>query len=353
MVNCTDKCGCACIKCTYNNKIIKGPQGAIGPRGLNGYTGPQGNTGLMGPVGAQGSRGITGSQGATGYTGHGGPTGATGAIGATGYTGATGATGAPGDKYNTTTTTGFTPLPIIGGTTSCFVNTQLAYITGNSVVVVGPPYDLSLIFEAIVSNYNPISGVINLTNIVNLQGNWTGVTNANINLDGVNGLTGATGPTGSTGVTGPIGSTGATGPTGSTGATGPTGSTGATGPPGPPGSITNSWNVTSGTNSYSFDVSLNETYVMWVRGNIPNGIIIWNATVSISNDNVPVIGNQYGWYYTAGNQLILNSIPNQIIGTSGSIITTDPNPTNSNTFTFSITNNSGSDQTIFYGYLKL
>jgi hypothetical protein len=111
-----------------------------------------------------------------------------------------------------------------------------------------------------------------------------------------------------------------------------------------------SWTVTPGAGTYSFTVSENETYAMWMRGNIPNGICIWNATVSISNTNVPVIGNQYGWYYVAGNALVLTSIPSQIIGTSGSIITTDPNPTNSNVFTFGITNNSGTNQTVYYGY---
>jgi hypothetical protein len=89
---------------------------------------------------------------------------------------------------------------------------------------------------------------------------------------------------------------------------------------------------------------------MWMRGNIPNGICIWNATVSISNTNVPVIGNQYGWYYTAGNELVLTAIPDQIIGTSGSISTSSPAVSNSNIFSFGITNNSGTDQTVFYGY---
>ena len=92
---------------------------------------------------------------------------------------------------------------------------------------------------------------------------------------------------------------------------------------------------------------------MWVRGNIPNGICIWNATVSISNNNVSVIGTQYGWYYTSGNQLVLNSIPNQIVGTTGSIITDLGSTTTSNVFNFSITNNSGSSQIVNYGYFTL
>ena len=116
------------------------------------------------------------------------------------------------------------------------------------------------------------------------------------------------------------------------------------------GSGEGSWTVAPGAGTYSFTVPENANYVMWMKGNIPNGICVWNATVSITNTNVPVLGNQYGWYYTAGNALVLTSIPSQIIGTSGSIITTNPNPTDSNTFTFGITNNSGTNQTVFYGY---
>jgi hypothetical protein len=93
--------------------------------------------------------------------------------------------------------------------------------------------------------------------------------------------------------------------------------------------------------------------VLWVRGNIPNGILVWNATVTLSNTNVPAVGTQYGWYYSAGNQLVLTSIPNQIVGTAGSISTTSVVTTTSNVFTFGITNNSGSSQTIQYGYITL
>jgi hypothetical protein len=115
-------------------------------------------------------------------------------------------------------------------------------------------------------------------------------------------------------------------------------------------SVEGSWTVAAGVGTYSFTVPENTSYVMWVRGNIPNGICVWNATVTITNTNVPVIGNQYGWYYTDGNQLVLTSIPSQIIGTSGSIITTSPPVSNTNTFSFGITNNSNSNQTVYYGY---
>lgn len=116
---------------------------------------------------------------------------------------------------------------------------------------------------------------------------------------------------------------------------------------------TGSWTVTTGANTYSFTVPSNESYIMWVRGNIPNGIITWNARVSLTNTNVAAIGEQYGYYYVTGNALVLTSMPNQIVGTSGSIITTDPGSSTTNVFTFGITNNSGSSQTVDYGYIKI
>lgn len=115
-----------------------------------------------------------------------------------------------------------------------------------------------------------------------------------------------------------------------------------------------SWTLSPGANTVSFTVDWNRTYTMWVRGNIPNGIVVWNATVTVTNANVPIIGTQYAWYYVDGGNLVLTSIPNQIIGTAGSIITGGPAVgTTSNTFVFGITNNSGSNCTVEYGYIKL
>jgi len=114
-----------------------------------------------------------------------------------------------------------------------------------------------------------------------------------------------------------------------------------------------SWTVTTGSGTYSFTVPANATYALWVDGNIPNGIIVWNATVSLSNTNVPAIGQQFAWYYLTGNNLVWTSIPNQIIGTAGSISNAAPAVANTNVFTFGITNNSGSSQTINYGWTKI
>jgi hypothetical protein len=122
-----------------------------------------------------------------------------------------------------------------------------------------------------------------------------------------------------------------------------------------PSKTTGAWSVPAGASTQSFTVEAGASYTMWVNGNIPNGIITWNATVTTSNTNVPAVGSQYGWYYTAGNALVLTAMPDQIIGTNGSIanIPTSYAPNTSNVFKFGITNNSGTTQTINYGYIKL
>jgi hypothetical protein len=117
---------------------------------------------------------------------------------------------------------------------------------------------------------------------------------------------------------------------------------------------TGSWTLNTGTNTVSLTVPPNGTYSIWVNGNIPNGICVWNATVTVTNTNVPVIGNQYAWYYLAGNALVFTAIPTQIIGTNNTIITDSPSVgTTTNVFTFGITNNSGSSQVVNWGYNKL
>jgi hypothetical protein len=120
-----------------------------------------------------------------------------------------------------------------------------------------------------------------------------------------------------------------------------------------PSKTTGSWSVPTGASTRSFTVDWNHSYQMWVIGNIPNGIISWNATVNVTNSNVPIVGSQYGWYYAEGGALVLTDIPEQIVGVNGDISTTSFATTTSNTFEFGITNNSGTTQTINYGYIKL
>ena len=122
-----------------------------------------------------------------------------------------------------------------------------------------------------------------------------------------------------------------------------------------PSKTTGAWSAPAGASTQSFTVEAGASYTMWVNGNIPNGIITWNATVTTSNTNVPVVGSQYGWYYTAGNALVLTAMPDQIIGTTNTLISSPTSyaPNTSNVFKFGITNNSGTTQTINYGYIKL
>ena len=122
-----------------------------------------------------------------------------------------------------------------------------------------------------------------------------------------------------------------------------------------PSKTTGAWSVPAGASTQSFTVEAGASYTMWVNGNIPNGIITWNATVTTSNTNVPVVGSQYGWYYTPGNALVLTTMPDQIIGTTNTLISSPTSyaPNTSNVFKFGITNNSGTTQTINYGYIKL
>jgi hypothetical protein len=119
--------------------------------------------------------------------------------------------------------------------------------------------------------------------------------------------------------------------------------------------VEGSWTVTAGTNTYSFTVPMDGTYTMWVKCNIPNGILVWNATLSISNSNVPAIGTQYAWNYTGGGTPIsLTSIPDQVKGVAGTISTDATYAgTTSNRFDFGISNTSGASQTVYYGYTRI
>ena len=118
--------------------------------------------------------------------------------------------------------------------------------------------------------------------------------------------------------------------------------------------VTGNWTLVPGDNNVSFSVPPGATYSMWVNGNIPNGIALWNATVTTANTNVPVLGSQYAWHYTAGNALLFISIPDQIYGVSGSINDTPQGypPNTSHIFKFVIRNNTSSNYVINWGYVK-
>jgi len=115
------------------------------------------------------------------------------------------------------------------------------------------------------------------------------------------------------------------------------------------------WTVPVGNSTQSFTVSPNNTYNMWVEGNIPNGIIVWNATATITKTNVPVAGAQYAWVYSGGGTPIdFTSIPNQFVGTANTIVRSNVAPSaTTNRFDFGINNTSGGNVTVRYGWIQI
>jgi len=116
-----------------------------------------------------------------------------------------------------------------------------------------------------------------------------------------------------------------------------------------------SWTVPVGNSTQSFTVSPNETYYLWVDCNIPNGILTWNATATVTNTNVPVVGAQYAWVYNGGGTPIdFTSIPNQFIGTANTIVRSNVAPSSTtNRFDFGINNTSGGNVTVRYGWIQI
>ena len=149
-------------------------------------------------------------------------------MGGIGETGTTGPIGRDGNVYNTTTTMSVSIQPTWGGSVVLPIPPNLSYIPGNSIVVADSYVEIQenrRYFEGIVQFYDLVTGQLTVYKIQNINGDFfLGYTSLyNVNLDALDGPTGATGPTGSTGPTGP------TGPTGSTGPTGPTGEKGLSG----------------------------------------------------------------------------------------------------------------------------
>jgi len=136
-------------------------------------------------------------------------------------------------SFLTKTKSQFSVVPSEGNIKiNVLVEKDLSYIPGNSIIITNIKNPLTNKFEATVVSYNKRLGKLTFSNIVNLKGIWDINTRAIINLDGVDGPTGATGKTGLQGQTGPQGEQGQTGPTGLQGQTGPTGIQGQTGPTG-------------------------------------------------------------------------------------------------------------------------
>jgi hypothetical protein len=120
--------------------------------------------------------------------------------------------------------------------------------------------------------------------------------------------------------------------------------------------VTGTWTLPSNsTNEYSFTVDLSASYMMSVIGTTSDGqgIIEWNAFVTLSNTNVPVIGVQRGWLNNTGNKLRFETIPDQIIGTPGTILNSSTILLVANVFKFTLTNNTDTSQVVTWSYLKI
>ena len=117
--------------------------------------------------------------------------------------------------------------------------------------------------------------------------------------------------------------------------------------------VTGSWNVPNGTNYFTIGLSPG-TYIIWVNGNVPNGIIIYNALVTISNTNVPASGNYSSWVYNGGGTpLDFIFLPDQIVGSNTTVRSSSYSGSNSNNFIFGIRNTTSNNYQVNYGYIKL
>jgi hypothetical protein len=115
------------------------------------------------------------------------------------------------------------------------------------------------------------------------------------------------------------------------------------------------WTVATGNSTQSFTVAPSNSYQMWVDCNIANGIVAWNATATVTNTNVPVVGAQYAWVYAGGGTPInLTSIPSQFTGTANTIVSSNGvGMANTNVFSFGFNNTSGAAQTVRYGWIQI
>ena len=115
------------------------------------------------------------------------------------------------------------------------------------------------------------------------------------------------------------------------------------------------WTVPTGNSTQSFTVPTSGTYQLWVDCNIPNGILAWNATATITNTNVPIVGAQYAWVYNGGGSPVdFTSIPNQFTGTANTIVRSSVGASGTtNRFDFGINNTSGGNITVRYGWVAI
>ena len=381
---------------TNGSQGTQGPQGEVGPQGISGTAG---SSGVQGPQGNQGENGTNGSQGAQGPTG---PQGTQGTDGTTfnisQYSGSVGITGSLtvssigiSDSVFLTNTSSLT---LTSGSNLYVQNNGIVQITGSLILSGSTNFtELTGSLASFSSSLNSriVSGSLTAGSNVNVSdttpssptegdlwwksddGNlyvyydsyWVvatdtisaipnGVISGSAQITTLGFVSGSYETTGRGIISGsaqlPSGLISGSSQLPSGLISGSTQLTTSF-----PSKTTGTWSVPAGAFTQSFTVEANNSYTMWVNGNVPNGIINWNATATISNTNVPVVGAQYGWYYAVGNAIVLTAMPDQFVGTNGSILTSPGSyaPNTSNVFKFGITNNSGTTQTINYGYIKL
>jgi hypothetical protein len=99
-----------------------------------------------------------------------------------GYVGATGSTGS---SFKTSTSLSFSVEPVEGSTGQITVDTGLAYIAGNSVLLQNAS---QVGFEAIITSYDSFDGEMSLSQITNIEGTIVGSSNPfNVDLTGKRG----------------------------------------------------------------------------------------------------------------------------------------------------------------------
>jgi hypothetical protein len=394
-----------------------GATGVQGPTGATGATGPNGADGATGVQGATGSDGIDGATGATGVQGATGATGINGATGVQGATGATGVfngnltANINGQGYSISNVT---IISSTGNITGNYILGNGSQLTG--LLATYSNANVATFMAGFGSNAISTTGNITAGNLIgnisitgNVQGtsanvtlvagsySWTFDNTGNVTLPtsgdvimpGINSILSVSGTTllgGYSQVAGYYSTLGVKYPGAGTqhgmtlqptndnttainflnaagnniGAITQTSSTVKF--VGDGSSLTNvatkssgSWTVPVGNSTQSFTVTPDETYYMWVDCNIPNGILVWNATVTVTNTNVPVVGAQYAWVYNGGGTPIdFTSIPNQFVGTANTIVRSNVAPSaTTNRFDFGINNTSGGNVTVRYGWIQI
>jgi len=94
-------------------------------------------------------------------------------------------------SYLTKTKTDFSIAPASGNhEINVFVDKNLAYVPGNSIIITNLESPLETMFEATVVSYNLKSGNLVFSGISHLKGNWSANTPAVVNLDGIDGKQG-------------------------------------------------------------------------------------------------------------------------------------------------------------------